>query len=60
MMSPREVNMWLERFGRFWTQRLDALATELARGKRERRAAHTTDPAAAGTPTTADNDEEGT
>ena len=33
-----EVDMWLERFRRFWNQRLDALATELARGKRERRA----------------------
>jgi DNA-binding transcriptional ArsR family regulator len=33
----QEVDMWLERFRRFWTQRLDALATELARGKRERR-----------------------
>lgn len=30
--------MWLERFRRFWSQHLDALATELARGKRERRA----------------------
>ena len=33
-----EVDMWLERFRRFWNQHLDALATELARGKRERRA----------------------
>ncbi|MEO3858714.1 metalloregulator ArsR/SmtB family transcription factor [Acrocarpospora sp. B8E8] len=33
----REVDIWLERFRRFWTQRLDALGTELARGKRERR-----------------------
>jgi DNA-binding transcriptional ArsR family regulator len=33
----REVDMWLERFRQFWDQRLDALATELARGKRERR-----------------------
>ena len=33
----QEVDMWLERFRQFWTQRLDALATELARGKRERR-----------------------
>jgi DNA-binding transcriptional ArsR family regulator len=33
----REIDMWLERFRRFWNQRLDALATELARGKRERR-----------------------
>lgn len=32
----REVDMWLERYRRFWTQRLDALGTELARGKRER------------------------
>ncbi|MEV6160164.1 metalloregulator ArsR/SmtB family transcription factor [Nonomuraea sp. NPDC052129] len=33
----REVDLWLERFRGFWEQRLDALATELARGKRERR-----------------------
>ena len=33
----QEVDIWLERFRRFWSQRLDALATELARGKRERR-----------------------
>ncbi len=33
----QEVDIWLERFRRFWNQRLDALATELARGKRERR-----------------------
>ncbi len=37
-------------------QRLDALATELARGKRERRAAHIADAAATSTPTTDDND----
>jgi DNA-binding transcriptional ArsR family regulator len=35
--SLREVDVWLERFRRFWTPHLDALATELARGKRERR-----------------------
>jgi len=34
-----EVDMWLDRFRRFWEQRLDSLATELARGKRERRLA---------------------
>jgi DNA-binding transcriptional ArsR family regulator len=34
----REVDVWLERFRRFWSQHLDALATELARGRRERRA----------------------
>ncbi|GLP69328.1 transcriptional regulator [Streptomyces sp. TUS-ST3] len=33
----REVDVWLERFRGFWDQRLDALGTELARGKRERR-----------------------
>jgi DNA-binding transcriptional ArsR family regulator len=33
----REVDEWLERFRRFWDHHLDALATELARGKRERR-----------------------
>ncbi|MTD55326.1 ArsR/SmtB family transcription factor [Amycolatopsis pithecellobii] len=32
-----EVDAWLERFRGFWNQRLDALGTELARGKRERR-----------------------
>lgn len=32
----REVDMWLDRFRKFWEQRLDALATELARGKRTR------------------------
>jgi hypothetical protein len=33
----REVDEWLDRFRRFWDQHLDALATELARGKRARR-----------------------
>jgi DNA-binding transcriptional ArsR family regulator len=33
----QEVDAWLERFRGFWEQRLDALATEVARGKRERR-----------------------
>ena len=32
----QEVDVWLQQFRRFWTQRLDALATEIARGKRER------------------------
>lgn len=35
----REVDLWLERFRRFWNQRLDALGTELARGTRKRRLA---------------------
>jgi DNA-binding transcriptional ArsR family regulator len=34
----RDIDQWLERFRGFWNQRLDALATELARGRRERRA----------------------
>lgn len=34
----REIDAWLDRFRQFWNQRLDALATELARGRRERRA----------------------
>ena len=35
--SLREVDDWLEPFRRFWSQRLDALGTELARGCRTRR-----------------------
>ena len=33
----QEIDVWLERYRRFWSQRLDALGTELARGRRERR-----------------------
>ncbi|MER7504305.1 ArsR/SmtB family transcription factor [Nonomuraea pusilla] len=33
----QEVDLWLDRFRGFWNQRLDALATELARGRRGRR-----------------------
>ncbi len=33
----REVEGWLDPFRAFWTQRLDSLETELARGKRARR-----------------------
>lgn len=32
-----DIDDWLEQFRRSWTPPLDALATELARGKRERR-----------------------
>jgi DNA-binding transcriptional ArsR family regulator len=35
----RELDEWLGHFRGFWEQRLDSLATELARGKRERRLA---------------------
>ena len=38
----REIGDWLDHFRGFWDQRLDSLATELARGKRERRLAATT------------------
>ncbi|MEV8636347.1 metalloregulator ArsR/SmtB family transcription factor [Streptosporangium sp. NPDC051023] len=33
----RDLDAWLGRFRSFWTPHLDALATELARGRRERR-----------------------
>jgi DNA-binding transcriptional ArsR family regulator len=33
----REVDVWLDRFRQYWNQRLDALATEIARGRREQR-----------------------
>jgi DNA-binding transcriptional ArsR family regulator len=36
--SPlRELDDWLEPYRRFWAQRLDALDTEIARGRRARR-----------------------
>ena len=39
-----ELDDWLDPFRRFWEQRLDSLATELARGKRERRLRATATP----------------
>ncbi|MFI5895722.1 ArsR/SmtB family transcription factor [Actinoplanes sp. NPDC051513] len=33
----READEWLGRFRRFWAPRLAAMATEVARGKRQRR-----------------------
>ena len=33
----RDIDAWLDRFRRFWEPKLDALATEIARGKRERK-----------------------
>jgi DNA-binding transcriptional ArsR family regulator len=33
----RDVDAWLDRFRRFWTPPLDALATELARGRKQRK-----------------------
>jgi DNA-binding transcriptional ArsR family regulator len=38
----QDMDAWLDRFRRYWTPHLDALATELARGQRERRL-HDTD-----------------
>jgi hypothetical protein len=32
----RDVDQWLDGFRRFWTPHLDALTTEVARGKRRR------------------------
>ena len=32
----RDVDEWLNAFRRFWTPHLDALATEISRGKRQR------------------------
>ncbi|MEU8206543.1 metalloregulator ArsR/SmtB family transcription factor [Streptosporangium sp. NPDC049046] len=39
----REIDLWLERFRRFWSRHLDVLATELTRGERH----PTDDPGAA-------------
>ncbi|KQY32714.1 ArsR family transcriptional regulator [Caulobacter sp. Root1455] len=33
----QEVDAWLDPFRRFWDHKLDALATEIARGKRDRK-----------------------
>lgn len=33
----QSVDAWLDKFRGFWDQKLDALATEIARGKRDRR-----------------------
>ena len=33
----QELDAWLDRFRRFWTPHLEALTTELARGRRARR-----------------------
>ena len=37
--AMKEVDVWLDRFRGFWAHKLDALATEVARGKRQRRRA---------------------
>ena len=38
-----EIDAWLSHFRQFWTQPLDALATEVARGRRQRRLAQSDD-----------------
>ncbi|HET6532868.1 MAG TPA: metalloregulator ArsR/SmtB family transcription factor [Actinoplanes sp.] len=40
----READEWLGQFRRFWTPHLNALATEVARGKRQRRLAASAPP----------------
>ena len=37
--AMQEVDVWLERFRGFWNHKLDALATEIARGKVTKRRA---------------------
>jgi DNA-binding transcriptional ArsR family regulator len=39
----RDIDAWLDRFRAFWTPHLDALATEIARGRRRRRLRATPD-----------------
>jgi DNA-binding transcriptional ArsR family regulator len=53
----QEIDMWLERFRQYWTQRLDALGTELARGKRERRKNPAEPPSAGAPPSTNSEDD---
>jgi DNA-binding transcriptional ArsR family regulator len=54
--APRlqEVDDWLAQFRAFWSQPLDALATEVARGKRARRSE---EPRPAGVPLEREADE---
>jgi DNA-binding transcriptional ArsR family regulator len=56
----REVDTWLDGFHRFWEQRLDSLATELARGRRERRLAASPTAAPTSTPPAPDSPKEAT
>jgi len=58
--EPLEAaSAWFDPFRRFWQPRLDALGTELARGRRERRrAAGSAVPSIPDTPDTPDTPEE--
>lgn len=40
----QDIDAWLDHFRRFWTPPLQALATELARGKRARRLSDSAQP----------------
>lgn len=48
--GPREASDWLSPFERFWLPALDALGTELARGKRQRRLPAPQEPDAVSSP----------
>ena len=50
-MPFRELDEWLGHFRAFWSQRLDSLETELARGRRDRRRRSATTPTAKTIPT---------
>lgn len=46
----REIDTWLQRYRGFWTQRLDALGTELVRGRRHPRRGDSAGQEASGWP----------
>ncbi|MBN9151370.1 MAG: winged helix-turn-helix transcriptional regulator [Micrococcales bacterium] len=46
----QEADVWLDQFRKFWNQHLDALATELARGRRDRSITATPKATDTGTP----------
>ena len=52
----QEVDTWLEHFRHAWDQPMDALATELARGKRERRLSGADRVGSTGNPPTSDEE----
>lgn len=52
----QEVDVWLQRYRRFWTGALDALETELARGRRAARRATETTTDAIGPPDETETD----
>lgn len=58
--GPREATQWLSAFERFWIPRLDALGTELARGRRQRRLAQERAAAEAAEGTASTHDTDGT